>query len=53
MNDDRGETRRRIARVMFVVAAVLITIPLCLAAFQACQSARIVSSPPATVQPIG
>ena len=45
MTNDRGVVRRRIGRVMFVIAAVLITVPLCLAAFQACENSRITGDP--------
>lgn len=45
MTDDQGGVRRRIGRVMFVIAAVLIAVPLCLAAFQACENSRATGEP--------
>ena len=45
MDDDRSGMRQRIGRVMFVIAAVFITVPLCLAAFQACENSRVTGDP--------
>lgn len=50
MTHDRGGTRRRIGRLMFVIAAVMITVPLCLAAFQACENSRVSGDPLINIQ---
>lgn len=50
MSDDRGGVRRRIGRVMFVLAAVMIAVPLCLAAFQACENSRSTGEPLINIQ---
>jgi hypothetical protein len=50
MSNDQSGVRRRIGRMMFVIAAVLIAAPLCLAAFQACENSRVTGEPMINIQ---
>lgn len=50
MENNRYETRRRIGRGMFLIAAALIAISLSLAAFQACENSRATGEPIINIQ---
>ena len=50
MENNRSAIRHRIGRAMFVIAAILIIVPLCLAAFQACENSRRTGEPVINIQ---
>lgn len=50
MENDHSPIRHRIGRAMFTIAAALITVGLCIAAFQACENNRVTGEPIVNIQ---